>query len=215
MLVDDEGGSRDQASGGRSPVDLQLEWVLGKMPQKDFVMECLAPVLQPLALPTGLTVTDALDRVLRLPAVASKRYLTNKVCVCLILIHDTARLCGSTTVIIKIQELHICIPIRLISPLPSGGPVCHWSGCPATVCRPSSHPIGRRGCGRSVTVQPRGGSDCYRRTANQRPGLPRGGGSHGCGRSSDQSGVCQSHSLEGESIMKSVRKFTTPFSAET
>ncbi|XP_029906193.1 phosphoribosylformylglycinamidine synthase [Myripristis murdjan] len=79
VLVDDEGGSRDQASGGRCPVDLQLEWVLGKMPQKDFVMECLVPVLQPLALPTGLTVTDALDRVLRLPAVASKRYLTNKV----------------------------------------------------------------------------------------------------------------------------------------
>ncbi|CAL8309072.1 unnamed protein product [Lota lota] len=77
VLVDEEGG--DAASGGRCPVDLQLEWVLGKMPQKKFVMERMAPVLQPLVLPPGLTVRDALDRVLRLPSVASKRYLTNKV----------------------------------------------------------------------------------------------------------------------------------------
>lgn len=81
VLVDDEGGSSDQADRGRCPVDLQLEWVLGKMPQKVFKMERLAPSLQPLALPAGLKVKDALDRVLRLPAVASKRYLTNKVCV--------------------------------------------------------------------------------------------------------------------------------------
>ncbi len=78
MLVDDEGG---QADGGRCPVDLQLEWVLGKMPQKEFKLEHLAPTHQPLVLPARLKVKDALDRVLRLPAVASKRYLTNKVCV--------------------------------------------------------------------------------------------------------------------------------------
>ncbi|CAL8270906.1 unnamed protein product [Arctogadus glacialis] len=77
VLVDEEGG--DAASGGRYPVDLQLEWVLGKMPQKEFVMERVAPALLPLVLPPGLTVRDALDRVLRLPSVASKRYLTNKV----------------------------------------------------------------------------------------------------------------------------------------
>ncbi|CAL8254617.1 unnamed protein product [Merluccius merluccius] len=79
VLVDEEGGGDDGASGGRCPVDLQLEWVLGKMPQKEFVMERVASVLQPLVLPPGLTVRDALDRVLRLPSVASKRYLTNKV----------------------------------------------------------------------------------------------------------------------------------------
>ena len=80
MLVDDEGGSGDQADRGRYPVDLQLEWVLGKMPQKEFKMERRALTLLPLALPAGLKVKEALDRVLRLPAVASKRYLTNKVC---------------------------------------------------------------------------------------------------------------------------------------
>lgn len=79
MLVNDEGSDGDRADGVRHPVDLQLEWVLGKMPQKEFQMERLAPTLLPLSLPAELTVRDALQRVLRLPAVASKRYLTNKV----------------------------------------------------------------------------------------------------------------------------------------
>ncbi|KAM4739676.1 phosphoribosylformylglycinamidine synthase isoform 2-T2 [Anableps anableps] len=78
VLVDDEGGSGEQGDGVRHPVDLQLEWVLGKMPQKEFKMERLAPTHQRLRLPSGLTIRDALQRVLRLPAVASKRYLTNK-----------------------------------------------------------------------------------------------------------------------------------------
>lgn len=81
VLVDDVGGGEgeDQTDRGRCPVDLHLDWVLGKMPQKDFVMERMTTDLKPLSLPTGLGVRDALDRVLRLPAVASKRYLTNKV----------------------------------------------------------------------------------------------------------------------------------------
>ncbi|XP_043942613.1 phosphoribosylformylglycinamidine synthase isoform X2 [Protopterus annectens] len=61
------------------PVDLELEWVLGKMPRKEFTLERITPTLQPLLLPSDLCVRDALDRVLRLPSVASKRYLTNKV----------------------------------------------------------------------------------------------------------------------------------------
>ncbi|XP_011849888.1 PREDICTED: phosphoribosylformylglycinamidine synthase [Mandrillus leucophaeus] len=62
-----------------TPVDLELEWVLGKMPRKEFFLQRKPPVLQPLTLPPGLSVRQALERVLRLPAVASKRYLTNKV----------------------------------------------------------------------------------------------------------------------------------------
>ncbi|XP_067907410.1 phosphoribosylformylglycinamidine synthase isoform X2 [Heterodontus francisci] len=61
------------------PVDLKLEWVLGKMPQKEFTLNRTKPNLQPLTLPTNMTVREALNRVLRLPSVASKRYLTNKV----------------------------------------------------------------------------------------------------------------------------------------
>lgn len=92
MLVNDEVGSGDQGDRGRCPVDLQLEWVLGKMPQKRFKMERVTPSLQPLTLPAGLTVKGALDRVLRLPAVASKRYLTNKVRVHLCLTHLSSEL---------------------------------------------------------------------------------------------------------------------------
>lgn len=62
-----------------NPVNLDLEFVLGKMPRKVFKMEKYKVNLRPLVLPKGLTVADALKRVLRLPSVASKRYLTNKV----------------------------------------------------------------------------------------------------------------------------------------
>uniref|UniRef100_A0A8D0HRT0 Phosphoribosylformylglycinamidine synthase n=1 Tax=Sphenodon punctatus TaxID=8508 RepID=A0A8D0HRT0_SPHPU len=62
-----------------TPVNLKLEWVLGKMPRKEFALHRVTPALQPLSLPRNLSVVDALQRVLRLPAVASKRYLTNKV----------------------------------------------------------------------------------------------------------------------------------------
>lgn len=46
---------------------------------QEFFLQREPPMLQPLILPAGLTVRQALERVLRLPAVASKRYLTNKV----------------------------------------------------------------------------------------------------------------------------------------
>lgn len=62
-----------------NPVNLDLEFVLGKMPRKVFKMEKYKVSLRPLVLPKGLSVADALQRVLRLPSVASKRYLTNKV----------------------------------------------------------------------------------------------------------------------------------------
>nr|XP_054754771.1 phosphoribosylformylglycinamidine synthase-like isoform X2 [Lytechinus pictus] len=78
------GGDADHSPTKKSrtvsyPVDLDLEWVLGKMPRKVFNLNRVAKTLLPLDLPDGLTVIDALDRVLRLPSVASKRYLTNKV----------------------------------------------------------------------------------------------------------------------------------------
>ncbi|XP_062368155.1 phosphoribosylformylglycinamidine synthase [Cinclus cinclus] len=82
VLVDDlaspvpEGGSHE---GLPTPVNLELEWVLGKMPQKEFRLSRCPLPRRPLALPPALSLRAALLRVLRLPAVASKRYLTNKV----------------------------------------------------------------------------------------------------------------------------------------
>jgi len=64
---------------GSTPVDLALEDVLGDMPQKTFELERAAPAARPLELPDGVTPAAALDRVLRLLAVGSKRFLTTKV----------------------------------------------------------------------------------------------------------------------------------------
>lgn len=63
----------------KHPVNLDLELVLGKMPRKTFNLQKHGVKLTSLHLPADVTVTSALERVLRLPAVASKRYLTNKV----------------------------------------------------------------------------------------------------------------------------------------
>lgn len=64
---------------GSTPVDLPLELVLGKMPQKTFVDNHVEAKLEPLVLPEGTTVASALDRVLRLLSVGSKRFLVHKV----------------------------------------------------------------------------------------------------------------------------------------
>lgn len=64
---------------GSTPVDLPLELVLGKMPQKTFVDNHVENKLEPLKLPDGLSVMDAMDRVLRLLSVGSKRFLVHKV----------------------------------------------------------------------------------------------------------------------------------------
>ena len=62
-----------------TPVDLDLEKVLGDMPQKPFKLDRFPIHTEPLTLPENLTVKKALDRVLRLVSVGSKRFLTNKV----------------------------------------------------------------------------------------------------------------------------------------
>ena len=64
---------------GSTPVNLNLAKVLGNMPQKTFKDERKEGSLKPLKLPEGLTVEEALSRVLRNLAVGSKRFLTNKV----------------------------------------------------------------------------------------------------------------------------------------
>ncbi|XP_014208739.1 phosphoribosylformylglycinamidine synthase [Copidosoma floridanum] len=67
------------ASEQRHPVNLELELVLGKMPQKRFNLDRTKVHLRRIELSNKPTIEAALDRVLRLPSVASKRYLTNKV----------------------------------------------------------------------------------------------------------------------------------------
>ena len=67
--------SRDDST----PVDLPLELVLGKMPQKTFTDTHIKMDLKPLNIPSGTTIMNILDRVLRLVTVGSKRFLVHKV----------------------------------------------------------------------------------------------------------------------------------------
>lgn len=62
-----------------NPVELDLKYVLGDIPPKTFNLDHKVNPLKPLTLPANLNLYQALNRVLRLPSVASKRYLTNKV----------------------------------------------------------------------------------------------------------------------------------------
>ena len=64
---------------GSTPVDLPLELVLGKMPQKTFIDDHVKMNLTPLKLPDETTVMNAVDRILRLVTVGSKRFLVHKV----------------------------------------------------------------------------------------------------------------------------------------
>ncbi|MBV5306860.1 MAG: phosphoribosylformylglycinamidine synthase [Desulfobulbaceae bacterium] len=67
------------AADDSTPVDIELDVLLGNIPQKTFTDTRHDPGLRALQLPSGLTVADALHDVLRLLSVGSKRFLTNKV----------------------------------------------------------------------------------------------------------------------------------------
>lgn len=70
--------SLHDSADGSTPVDLPLEPVLGAAPPKELRVEVVPEASVPLSL-DGVTVAQALDRVLRLPSVGSKSYLTRKV----------------------------------------------------------------------------------------------------------------------------------------
>ena len=65
--------------GSPTPEDLDLEKVLGDMPRKTYDLTRMAFPNDAVSLPTDATAPSALDRVLRLPSVCSKRFLTTKV----------------------------------------------------------------------------------------------------------------------------------------
>ena len=67
------------AQDGSTPVDIELDVLLGGIPQKTFVDTHTNGPLKPVLLPRGITLRDALQQVLRLVSVGSKRFLTNKV----------------------------------------------------------------------------------------------------------------------------------------
>ncbi len=62
-----------------TPVDLELEKILGDMPQKIFTYERAKPILNPLVLPENLKIEEAVKKIFSLPSVGSKGYLVRKV----------------------------------------------------------------------------------------------------------------------------------------
>ena len=62
-----------------TPVDLDLEAMLGNLPQKEWKSERPKRELPALVIPKDLTVAEALKKVCLLPAVGSKGFLVNKV----------------------------------------------------------------------------------------------------------------------------------------
>lgn len=71
IVVDDNDSS--------TPVNIDLGFVLGNVPQKTFTDVRIQPNLKPLELPSNLTLEQALYWVLREPSVACKSWLTDKV----------------------------------------------------------------------------------------------------------------------------------------
>ncbi|XP_017130543.1 phosphoribosylformylglycinamidine synthase [Drosophila elegans] len=66
-------------SSTSSPFDLELKYVLGDMPKRRYELSRESQPLKELSLPKDLLLDDALERVLSLVSVGSKRFLTNKV----------------------------------------------------------------------------------------------------------------------------------------
>ncbi|XP_042476157.1 probable phosphoribosylformylglycinamidine synthase, chloroplastic/mitochondrial isoform X2 [Macadamia integrifolia] len=82
VLVDSIAREHCHSSGLPEPppaVDLDLDKVLGDMPQKCFEFNRMIQTQKPLDIAPGTTLMDSLERVLRLPSVCSKRFLTTKV----------------------------------------------------------------------------------------------------------------------------------------
>ncbi|CAI9291481.1 unnamed protein product [Lactuca saligna] len=81
-LIDSHAIEKSKSNGLPPPlpaVDLELEKVLGDMPQKTFEFHRVKDLREPLEIAPGITLMDSLKRVLRLPSICSKRFLTTKV----------------------------------------------------------------------------------------------------------------------------------------
>ncbi|CAM0956818.1 unnamed protein product [Alopecurus aequalis] len=82
VLIDSAAVEHAKLSGLPPPlpvVDLELEKVLGDMPQKTFEFKRVSRLSEPLDIAPEVTLMDILKRVLKLPSVCSKRFLTTKV----------------------------------------------------------------------------------------------------------------------------------------
>lgn len=122
---------------------------IGNMPRKTFDLVTEKRTKLPLTLPENITVHDALDRVLRLVNVASKRYLTNKVstsdqlgwCIPKILNYNNLCYVRFLFFFSYVVSFRLYKSIFLIT----GRPVRHWVSSSAAVCGSTAYaPCGLR-----------------------------------------------------------------------
>jgi len=85
---------KEAPAGTPTPVDLDLEKVLGDMPDKTFRFQRSEETTAILSLPPDATTKSALDRMLRLPSICSKRFLTSKVDRCVTGLVAQQQCCG-------------------------------------------------------------------------------------------------------------------------
>ena len=64
---------------GTYPVDLDLSKILSNIPQKEFDLTRTEALLEPLKIPEGLTLQEAIENIFKLPSVGSKGFLVRKV----------------------------------------------------------------------------------------------------------------------------------------
>jgi phosphoribosylformylglycinamidine synthase len=79
LVLTDKDAPDDAPREQRVPIDMDMEFLLANLPEMTIECESLSRQLSAVRLPPGLSVADALDRVLRLLKVGSKHFLTRKV----------------------------------------------------------------------------------------------------------------------------------------
>jgi phosphoribosylformylglycinamidine synthase len=79
LVLTDKDAPETSPREQRIPIDLDMDFLLANLPEMTIECESLSNRLSSLKLPEGLSVLDALKRVLRLLKVGSKNFLTHKV----------------------------------------------------------------------------------------------------------------------------------------
>ncbi|MBN2590015.1 MAG: phosphoribosylformylglycinamidine synthase, partial [Sedimentisphaerales bacterium] len=79
LILTDKQAPKDAPREQKVPIDLDMEFLLANLPEMKIDCKTKQRKLKALKLPKGLTVSDALERVLRLLKVGSKHFLTRKV----------------------------------------------------------------------------------------------------------------------------------------
>ncbi len=79
LTLTDRNASADAPREEKTPIDLDMGFLLADLPKMTINCQRKERQLRPLEIPGNLTIRDALDMVLRLPKVASKGWLTHKV----------------------------------------------------------------------------------------------------------------------------------------